>query len=165
MDRLLSVIIGTAGLTLAAAAAAVLAWLRRPKPGPPVELRRTAALFGVGICLQTLHAAEEYSTRFYERFPAAVGLAAWPAEFFVLFNVAWLAIWIAAAFGLKSGRRLAFFAIWFFAIAAVANGIAHPLLALRAGGYFPGLWSAPLLGILGVWLWRRLNAITETGPP
>ena len=30
------------------------------------------------------------------------------------------------------------------------------LLAWAAGGYFPGLWTSPVLGALGVLLWHRL---------
>lgn len=90
------------------------------------------------------------------------GQSPWSPSFFIVFNVCWLAIWILAAVGLHSGYRAAFFPVWFFAIAAVVNGIAHPFLALRAGGYFPGLLTSPLLAIVGVWLWLRLVALTST---
>ena len=45
----------------------------------------------------------------------------------------------------------------------MANGLAHPLLAIRAGGYFPGLATAPLVGVVGVMLFRRLLRITDAG--
>jgi len=38
----------------------------------------------------------------------------------------------------------------------MVNGIAHPLLAVDAAGYFPGLITAPMLGVAGAALWMRL---------
>ena len=39
--------------------------------------------------------------------------------------------------------------VWFLAIASALNGIAHPVLSMMGGGYFPGLLTSPLVGILG----------------
>jgi protein-S-isoprenylcysteine O-methyltransferase Ste14 len=126
----------------------------------------TSVRFGSadGLLIQVLHVAEEYSTRFYVRFPSELGLAPWSSDFFLIFNLCWLGIWVWAAFGLRAGHTLALFPVWFFAIAAMVNGVAHPLLAARAGGYFPGLLTSPLLGVIGVWLCVRLAAITESRP-
>lgn len=55
-------------------------------------------------------------------------------------------------------------ALWFLGIAGVVNGVAHPALAqlaLRAGSYFPGLITSPLIGGLGLTLLRRLTSITQ----
>jgi hypothetical protein len=156
-----SELIGTAGLTVATIAALLLTVFRVPVDARADERRRTTMLFVAGVALQTLHFAEEYSTRFFERFPPVLGEPPWSASFFVIFNVFWLGVWVLAAFGFQAGYRAAFFPVWFFAIAAVANGIAHPLLALRAGGYFPGLLTSPLLAVVGVWLWLRLVAMTS----
>ena len=41
------------------------------------------------------------------------------------------------------------------------NGVAYPLLAVDAGGYFPGLITAPVLGVAGAVLWMRLLALTS----
>ena len=43
---------------------------------------------------------------------------------------------------------LAALAAWFLAIAGMFNGIAHPLLALASGGYFPGLVSSPFIAVM-----------------
>ena len=63
--------------------------------------------------------------------------------------------------GPAKGTRLALFPVWFFAIAAVANGIAHPVLAVVGHGYFPGLITSPVLGVLGVLLGLRLLELTR----
>lgn len=41
------------------------------------------------------------------------------------------------------------------------NGVAHPLLALSVGGYFPGLYTSPLVLLLGAALCRELVRATE----
>jgi hypothetical protein len=104
---------------------------------------------------------EEFVTGFEQRFPALLGLPAWSERFFVAFNLVWLSLWILSAVGLQRGYRAALFPVWFFAIAAMANGIAHPLLAVVAKGYFPGLITSPVLGVLGVLLWLSLLALTR----
>jgi Protein of unknown function with HXXEE motif len=105
---------------------------------------------------------EEFVTRFQDRFPALLGLPAWSQNFFVVFNLLWLSVWILSAVSLQRGYRFLLFPMWFFAIAAIANGVAHPVLAVVAGGYFPGLLSSPVVGVLGVLLWLRLQELTRS---
>ena len=123
--------------------------------------RRTSRLFLVLIVAQAAHSVEEYLTRLYDVFrPAhyvstALGLA--PPVGFVLANSA------LALFGLwcwrfrvrplhPSARAFA----WFWAILETLNGVGHFALAIFAGGYFPGLYTAPLLFGIGGWLALRL---------
>ncbi len=161
-ENLRSVLTGTAGLSAAAVVALLLTIVRRPVDSDLAGRERTARLFLIGLAAQCLHFMEEFVTRFQDRFPALLGLPAWPENFFVAFNLLWLTVWILSAIGLQRGYRAALFPAWFFAIAAIANGVAHPLLALVARGYFPGLISSPVLGVLGVLLWRRLLALTRS---
>ena len=58
----------------------------------------------------------------------------------------------------RPGRPSALGVAWFWALLEVANGGAHLVLAAMAGGYFPGLATAPLLlGLSGwlAWMLRR----------
>jgi hypothetical protein len=160
-DPLRSILVGTLALTVAGIFALVLTYYRIPVTIGRDKLQRTNALVIACLTFQGAHFVEEYATRFYERFPSLLGLQPWSATFFVAFNVFWLIIWVVAAFGLRSGARVAFFPLWFLAIAMIANGIAHPMLAVRVGGYFPGLISAPVVGIAGVVLWKHLMALTQ----
>jgi len=114
----------------------------------------------IGLAAQCMHFMEEFVTRFQDRFPTLLGLRAWSLNFFVVFNLIWLSIWILSAIGMRRGYRLALFPVWFFAIGAIANGIAHPMLAVVGQGYFPGLITSPVVGVLGVLLWLRLQALT-----
>jgi hypothetical protein len=160
-ENLRSILTGTAALWLGAAIALLLTILRGPVDGDLAGREQTARLFLLGLAVQSLHFMEEFVTHFPERFPALLGLPPWSESFFVTFNLIWLSVWILSAIDLERGYRLALFPVWFFAIAAIANGIAHPMLAVISHGYFPGLVTAPVLGVLGVLLWLRLLALTR----
>ena len=118
-------------------------------------------MLSLAVVVQSVHFAEEAATGFHERFPALLGLPGMPLAFFVVFNLTWLGIWVASAPGLRSARKAAFFAAWFLAIAGMVNAIAHPLLAIAEGGYFPGLISSPFIGGASAWLWLRLRRATH----
>ncbi len=150
-----SELIGTAALWVALVIAILIVTVTRPDRARLAGSVRSMALT---VALQALHFAEEFVTGFYRLFPPRLGLAAWSAEFFLAFNAIWLALWPGAAAAAVAGRATPVAAVlfWFLAIAAVGNGIAHPALALSAGGYFPGLVTAPLLGVAGLLLLRDL---------
>ncbi len=161
-ENLRSMLMGTAGLSAGAVVALLLTILRKPVDGDLAGRERTARLFLIGLAAQCLHFMEEFVTRFPDRFPALLGLPAWSENLFVVFNLIWLSVWTLSVIGLQKGYRFALFPVWFFAIAAIANGIAHPMLALVAQGYFPGLITSPVVGVLGVLLWLRLQALTRS---
>jgi hypothetical protein len=167
-DELRSILLGTAGPTIAFVVAATLDLSR----GAMVAARR--ATLGrvalVATVIQAAHFGEELATGFHRRFPELLGLVPWSSGFFVTFNVFWLAVWGLCGWGLAVGRGIRSFPLWFLAIAGMANGVAHPALALRTGGYFPGLVTAPFLGVAGLRLWRCLLDATAgrespTAPP
>ena len=151
-----SVALGVVGLWVALAIAIVLAWAR---PISALTLRAAIPTALIALTIQAVHFAEEFATGFHAKFFPMLGQQAWSSELFVGFNAAWLAAWslaIAAA-GAERATFLASVLLLFLAIAATANGIAHPALAIAALGYFPGLITAPLLGIAGLVLWRKLK--------
>ena len=158
---MLSVLPSVVVLGLVAVVAACITQ-NRSSPVDAVTERMTASTFlGVATAIQGAHFAEEWATGFHVRFPALIGLDPMPLSFFVTFNLVWLAIWIASIPFLRVGRRAAFFASWFLAIAGMLNGVAHPLIAILSGGYFPGLITSPIIGIAGVLLWQRLQKATS----
>ena len=119
--------------------------------------------FGLLIAAQAVHSVEEYVTRLYDVLaPArlvsdAFGLDR-PSGFIaanLLLNLFGLWCWLAHVRPGRGGwRGLA----WFWAILESANGTAHLALAILADGYFPGLFTAPLLFALGIALAARLRA-------
>lgn len=146
-SELSSILLGTTGLALAAIVALVLS-CSRPEVAPE-HVRRIRRVAGSAVVLQAAHFWEEYQGQFHLRLPTQFGLTPWSEQFFVSFNAAWLLVWSVALTGLASHPRAAAFPLWFLAIASVANGLVHPFLSLRAREYFPGLWTSPLVGILG----------------
>lgn len=151
-DQLASILLGTAGLTVAAFVALSFA-VSRGLPAPAVPIGGWTVLC---VLVHGCHFAEETATGFHRLFPALLGLTEWPLTFFVVFNLTWMAIWVVSLAALRRSPRLAAFPIWFLAIASTANGVVHPLLALLVGGYFPGLWTSPLAGLAGLGLLRQL---------
>jgi hypothetical protein len=160
-EALRSILLGTAGLGVAAALAVFLTWMRGPVRADAAALRAAARVAVVALCAQLAHFAEELATGFPRRFPAELGLAPWPQGFFVAFNLFWLAVWAWSARALLTRRQPAVAALWFLAIAGMVNAVAHPVLSLRVVGYFPGLVTSPWVGVAGVVLARRLAALTR----
>jgi hypothetical protein len=155
-----SIFLGTLGLTLAALVAFILTFTRGAVAAERVpRIRRIAS---VAILLQLGHFLEETEYQFYVRFPELLGLAPWPRQFFVAFNSSWLVVWLLSVVGVTAFQRASAFALWFLALASVANGIIHPLVSLSVAGYFPGLWSSPFVGILGAMLFVSLISATDT---
>ena len=123
---------------------------------------RARTLFLLLVLAQALHSVEEYAFRLYDRFaPAhrisdalgvdrATGFLAANAAF-VLVGLAW---WSLAV---RPQRRAGGGLAWFWAVLEALNGLVHILLALAAGGYFPGLLTAPLLLGLAAALIARLS--------
>lgn len=158
---MLSLVPSIVALGLVAFAALQLA-LRRPSPNEYTLERGVAShVFALATAIQIGHFAEEWATGFHARFPALLGLEPMPLSFFVIFNLAWIVIWIASVPLLRSAQKTAFFAAWFLAIACILNAIAHPLMAVASGGYFPGLISSPFAGMVGVFLLYRLLGATS----
>ncbi|MBV8685788.1 MAG: HXXEE domain-containing protein [Alphaproteobacteria bacterium] len=124
-------------------------------------MTRSAAAFLSLVLVQACHSVEEFVFRLWEVLaPAryvsgALGLE--PAIGFAVANVglflfgAWC--WLGPVRGGRpSGRAL----MWGWGLVETANGCAHLALAAAANGYFPGLYTAPLLIVAGLWLVRSL---------
>ena len=151
-ETLISILVGTSGLGVAAVIALHLTFTRCPS-GPGIHLIPIGAL---AIAFQGLHFAEELATGFHVRFPEMLGLAPWPLSFFVTFNLVWIVVWGLSLLGLSGHVRAAYFPLWFLGIGSAVNGVAHPILFMVESGYFPGLLTSPIVGLLGVLLFREL---------
>jgi len=154
-------LLGTSGLMLAALAALAVTVIRDPVAGDQVPAVRKVA--SLAILSQLAHFTEEYLYDFHLRFPAILGLIAWPRQAFAAFNLFWLVIWLVALAALVRLPRASAFPLWFLAIASIANGLVHPVLSLTVRDYFPGLWTSPLVAVLGVLLISTLSTATRPG--
>jgi len=158
----LSVLVGTAGLSVATMISAWLTFSRGCAVAGSARLRATVRVAIVALLCQSVHFAEELLTGFPQRFPTLFGMAPWSTTFFVSFNMFWIVVWGFSCWGVTTGSRVALFPLWFLAIASFANGVAHPLLSVGAGGYFPGLFTSPLVGLMGIMLLRQMVLVTGT---
>lgn len=148
-------------LGVAALFALRLALTRDSPPERVAERSSAARALTLAVIIQAIHFAEETTTGLNERLGPLFGLPRMPLSIFVIFNIAWLVIWVASIPGLRSSWTPAFFAAWFLAIAGTVNGVVHPLLALAENGYFPGLATSPFIGAASIWLWAQLRRATR----
>lgn len=118
-------------------------------------------LFLLLIIGQALHSVEEYVFRLWEVFaPARYISGLFSASLPVGFGIVNLAI---VAFGVwcylgpvLHHWRSASGIMWFWALLELANGIGHTLFALGVSGYFPGLFTVPVLLVGSAVLLLRL---------
>lgn len=167
-ETLRSMLLSPSALYVLAGIALALTLSRRRSDVEKETADRFVEIFLVGVSVQCLHFAEEFTGGLHVRFPQLAGLAPLPDAFFVILNLAWIALWLLAAIGFRRRVHVSLFFIWFFILGALANVVLHPLAALALGSYVPGLITAPFLGVAGAVLWRRLWAMTappETAPP
>lgn len=130
--------------------------------------RAARAGFLALILAQAAHSVEEYVGRLYDVFPPAryvTGLVSADRRIgFVIFNAALVAAGIACFLGpVRRGSRHATGIAWAWVLLEAANGCGHVAWAAAAGGYRPGLATAPLLIALAAFLGWRLAAPRVSG--
>jgi hypothetical protein len=162
---MLSLLPSAVFLGLAALAAVWLAVTRASPPEWTDRRRKAARVLAVAVCAQGAHFLEEAFTEFHVRFPQLFGVPSISRSFFLAFNLTWLAIWAASIPAVRSGRPVGFLTAWFLAVAASLNAVGHPLFAIAAGSYFPGLLTSPLVGGSGLWLAWELRRATVPKDP
>jgi hypothetical protein len=164
----LSLLLGTAVLWVLVAVAALLAYSRTSLLRSDGLSKLILAAGWLALVAQIAHFLEELNAGIYESLPQALGLQFWPRSAFIAINLAFIASFLVAL-GLRgNSRRIADVPLWFLAVASCANAIIHPALAIRAGAYFPGLLTSPLVGLSGVALLFALVRSTRRqrkGPP
>jgi hypothetical protein len=117
--------------------------------------------FAALVVAQAAHSIEEYVGHLWESFPPArfvTGLISSDLERgFVVINVSlvifglWCLIW-----PVRRAWAIAVPLAWLWAVIEIINGIGHSLWSLREGGYTPGLFTAPVLLVLALYLARQL---------
>lgn len=147
------------------AIASVLLMALRPRLRP--DLRRSRGLLlvvGLTIFAQVLHFLEELRTQLYVAFPTTFGFPPAQQSTFVWVNITALVIWVAALIAIREGIVIGLLPLWFLGFCELLNLFLHPYLALRAGGYYPGVVTAPIAGALGVLtLWELFRVSANDG--
>jgi hypothetical protein len=118
---------------------------------------RSSRIFLALVLAQAAHSVEEYAFRLYDvlapaRYVSSIFGVDRQIGFLIVNSALVLfGLWCWAA-RVRPGRGAARGLAWFWALLEIANGCAHLALAALAGGYFPGLATAPLLLGIGGWL-------------
>jgi Protein of unknown function with HXXEE motif len=122
------------------------------------KVDRVLPIYLLALAIQFLHFTEEYIYGFQFRLTEIMsGMPPFKTNVFVAFNMIAYCLFLLAGLGMYKGIKFAMIIVWFFVIGGVlGNAIWHPLLALRVGGYFPGLYTSFAYWILGPILVRRL---------
>ena len=152
-----SILIGTMPLCFLLIIAIFITYIKGPILFSENKKKKITYWLLIAIAWHSLHFTEEFISGFYQRFPELISLAEWPPSFFICFNLGWIAIWCISIIGMWNGQRIAMIAIYFLALASLVNGVAHPIFSILTGGYFPGLWTSPLAGVIGWCLWKELK--------
>jgi len=128
------------------------------------EPRRIWPLYFTALAVQLAHFVEEYATGLPARFPAIYGRAAYPDEFFVVFNLlAYVVFAVAAQRAFVEGiRPMLVPALFFVCYGTLGNAVAHTFWVLWYGAYFPGFYSAQVYWILAPLLLRRIHGDWRT---
>ena len=145
-----------------AAAAAYLGWLLTSYRNP-VESKRVVHLYFAAVAIQVVHLGEEYLFGFAPRFSVLFDTdIVWSERSFLgVFVFGFVPLWILSGLAMISRvpalRDLGTYFAWFYALGAgLINAIAHLVFPLLAGGYFPGLYTAPLHLIMSLILLHAL---------
>jgi Protein of unknown function with HXXEE motif len=122
------------------------------------KIDRVLPIYLLALAVQFLHFTEEYIYGFHLRVTEIMsGMPPFKPNVFVAFNMIAYCLFLLAGLGMYKGIKSAMIIVWFFVIGGVlGNAIWHRLLALRVGGYFPGLYTSFAYWILGPILVRRL---------
>ncbi len=131
---------------------------------------RDRLVFLALVLTQAAHSVEEYIFRLYDVFaPARFACSLFngdPAIGFVISNTALVLFGLGCyVFAVRTGHRSTLIWVWIWIIIESINGIAHTVIALAQGAYFPGVATAPLLLMLSMYLFVRVTRGVEDHDP
>ena len=127
--------------------------------------RRITAAFAAVIAAQAAHSIEEYVFRLYDRLgPARLVSRLFSddlARGFAIANILLALAGVACIFIVRRGGSGSRAVAWFWAVLEILNGCGHILFTIAAGGYFPGVATAPLLLATGGYLISRTGDVVR----
>lgn len=156
-----SFLVGCAGLAALLAAAIVL-WIARPiRRASKSRLESLSNVMAWGIIFYVVHQIECFLGTFHVTLPQLFGWIAWPGSLYLAVQAGCVLIWLPSTAGIRHLNRAAFLPAWFFALVAMGLGFLVPVLALTVEGYFPGLMSSSLVGVMGALTLRQLWGLSR----
>ena len=132
--------------------------------------RQIHVALGALVLTQAAHSTEEYVGRLWETFPPARIVSDLvsddPGRGFLVANLLLVSFGLWTWLGpVRRKQPIGELLAWIWVAIEVINGIAHPLWALRRGGYTPGLATAPILLLFALLLARRLRQVHHSRSP
>ncbi|MEK6279814.1 MAG: HXXEE domain-containing protein [Acidobacteriota bacterium] len=128
------------------------------------KTERFLPVYLLALAIQFLHFTEEYVYGFHYRVSELMeGIPPFNANTFVAFNMIAYCLFLLAGLGIYKGVKWAMVVVWFFTFTVLGNAVWHSLLAIRVGGYFPGLFTSFAYWIVGPILFMRLWEASESG--
>lgn len=113
-------------------------------------------IYFIAVGVQCIHFLEEFLTGFQTEFPQLFGYT-WSDNQFFIFNLLWIAVFIFNGIGIYYNIKLSYLLVYFLVlVGGIANGLAHPLLSLMKGGYFPGLFTSVMSLVVGLVFMSKL---------
>lgn len=121
----------------------------------PTDPRKILPIYLLTMPLLYLHIWEEYLYQFGPRIGAITGTGWTESEFLIQFAFYLPIFWIVGAIGLYYRHPLANFLSWFVFFGMFLGEPTHLLVFPNLEGgryhYFPGMWTALLPMVMGVW--------------
>lgn len=120
----------------------------------PVESKGVVAIYMFALAVQMIHMGEEYLAGFHSAFQHLFDTEVWTERQFMLVAVfIGMVLYLAGGGGMLLGSRTANYLVWFYALGlGLSNAVAHFVLSVVEGGYFPGIYTAPLHLVMSIWL-------------
>jgi hypothetical protein len=122
---------------------------------------RSRQAFLILVLAQAAHSVEEYVFKLYEVFAPARFVASLISDDlrfgFAVGNTVLVAfgLWCYAV-RVRPDHPAARAWAWPWVWVEAANGVSHSAIALARGAYFPGVWTAPILLAVSLYLGARL---------
>lgn len=124
---------------------------KTPKP------ERILPLYLLALGFQFIHFSEEYLTGFTIEVPRLLGQIPYPKDYWVIFNMIAYSVFVIGGIILfKRLKELMIIPLFFILAGVIFNSIAHILISMYVGGYFPGLYTALIYLVLGPILIQRV---------
>lgn len=118
--------------------------------------------FLILIIIQTCHSVEEYLFRLWEVWEPAryvsIAVSQDVVTGFVIINSSIVLLgFLSYILIVRVSATGVLFVIWFWIALETGNGIGHILMAWNAGGYFPGIYTAPFFLLVSAYLIIKLS--------
>ena len=140
-------------------------YVRTAFKNPPVP-EKIVPLYLIALAIQFIHFAEEYVMDFHIAVPELLGTPGFSLDYWVIFNMVAYAFFVLGTIAFyKQIKIFMIIPLFFIVVGVMLNGIGHILISVYTGGYFPGLYTAPVYLIIGPIILRTIIEESKFSKP